>query len=156
MTNVYGTYYSDYLYGDQYGYAENDSFYSYSGNDWIDAKGGNDYIDAYGDPSYDYDTVTGGTGADTYAIADASGYTQYAADGWSSYGYSDGYLTVTDYNYWEGDTIQLGYSDYVNGYYSSNNSYDYNGNGYADTSIYYGNNLVSIVADTSYVNYSFV
>lgn len=131
-----------------------DKLYGLAGSDSLWGSYGNDYLDGYGYSYGEYDYATGGYGADTYAVADEYGNTQYAADGYWSYGTSDGYLTVTDYNYWEGDTIQLSYGDAA--YYSSNSAYDYNNNGYADTALYYGNNLLAVISDTTSVNYSYV
>lgn len=129
----------------------NDTIYGYDGSDTLYGYIGNDYLDGYGYTYYEYDTLVGGSGSDTFAIADGSGNTQYAPGGWDGF---DGYATITDYNYWEGDVIQLGWNDYWN--YSSNTFLDYNGNGVVDTALYYGNNLLAIISDTSTVGYSYV
>lgn len=159
---IWGNYGNDYVnggYGNDtlLGYYGDDALYGLYGNDVLYGEAGNDYLDGYGVVGYAYgelDTLSGGSGADTFAIADSAGNTQYAADGYWSYGYNDGYATIMDYSYWEGDTIQLGSSDYWN--YYSDSYYDYNGNGIADTSIYYGYNLLAVVSDTSSVSYSYV
>lgn len=133
------------------GFYGDDRLYGLSGSDSLNGEAGNDYIDGYGYTYFEYDTLTGGSGADTFAIADGSGYTQYAADGWYTYG--DGYATITDYSYLEGDVVQLGWSDYYN---YSFGTVDYNYNGYSDTAIYYGSNLVGVVSDATYINYTYV
>lgn len=135
-------------------YSGNDSLYGGANSDLLYGGAGYDYLNGYGYTSYEYDSLTGGSEADTFALGDSWG-THYAFEGGYSY-YGDGYATVTDYNYWEGDTIQLNYNDYASGYYSSDSSYDYNGNGLADTSIYYGSNLIGVVSDTTYVAYNYV
>ena len=162
---LYGGNQNDALYGGDgydilYGglnptYSGNDSLYGGANSDLLYGGAGYDYLNGYGGTYYEYDSLTGGTEADTFALGDSS-ETYYASDGWYSYYHVDGYATVTDYNYSEGDTIQLNYNAYVGGYYSSDSYYDYNGNGLADTSIYYGSNLIGVVSDTSYVAYSYV
>lgn len=147
---LYGEYGNDTLWG----YDGDDSLIGGSGSDSLLGEAGYDYLNGYGYTGYEYDSLTGGSNADTFALGDSWG-TYYALDGEYSY-YGDGYATVTDYNYWEGDTIQLNYNAYASGYYSFDSSYDYNSNGLLDTSIYYGSNLIGVVSDTSYVDYSYV
>lgn len=156
--------YIDASWGDDvvYGYGGDDTLLGYYGSDYLfggtgsDALYGeanSDYLDGYGYSYYEYDTLVGGTGADVFAIADSTGYTQYTADGYWSTGYADGYATISDYSYLEGDVIQLGSGDYWN--YSSS-IVDYNGNGWADTAIYYGYNLIGVVSDATTITYSYV
>lgn len=155
---IWGYYGNDTLYGGGdndtlWGYDGNDTIHGGSGNDYLDGEAGNDYIDGYTQIGYNtqYDTLYGGSGADTFALAE-SGTTQYIPDGWWG---ADGHASIYDYSYSEGDVVQLSWNDYISGYYSFD-YYDFNGNGSYDTQIFYGTNVVGVIYDTTSISYSYV
>lgn len=156
---IWGNNGDDILFGDSgydtvFGWNGNDVLYGGSESDLLAGEAGNDYLDGFGYSYNEYDVAYGGSGADTFAVADEFGYTQYALDGAVDF-YGDGYLSIVDYSAAEGDVVQLSYNDaYVSGAYYSDAFYDYNGNGFADTSLYYGSNLIAIVYDTTNINYT--
>ena len=94
----------------------------------------------YSDIGTEYDTLTGGTGADTFVLGDTLGI--YYGDN-----YDHSFATITDFSSAQGDTIQLfgSSSDY---YLSYGN---YGGSSATDTFIYedtYGYGLIGVVQDT--------
>ncbi len=96
-----GYYGNDDLYGESgddelYGEADNDDLYGGSGDDILNGGG-------YGYDSGEYDTVTGGSGADTFVLGDAWGsfYLDSYYKGWGSY------ATITDFDWAEGDKFQV-------------------------------------------------
>ncbi|MGB3613899.1 MAG: hypothetical protein WBA10_08910, partial [Elainellaceae cyanobacterium] len=83
-----------------------------SGSDFLNGGSGSDYINGYGGTFGEYDTLTGGYGADTFVLGDSFG----------SYYQGVGYATITDFNFAEGDKIDVfgsylnyGVTDMVNG-----------------------------------------
>lgn len=158
---IWGNNGGDIIFGDAgydylLGWNGNDVIYGGTESDTLDGQAGNDYLDGFGYWYYEYDLAYGGSGADTFAVADEYGYTQYALDGGVDI-YGDGYLTIADYSAGEGDVVQLSYYDaFVYGAYFTDTLYDYNGNGSADTSLYYGSNLIAVVYDATDVNYTFI
>ena len=114
-----GSYGNDWLDGreghdDLFGYEGHDTLFGWYGDDYLVGDSGNDILygeagndtltgsnpDFYDSGVYEYDTLVGGSGADTFVLGD-----------WSEpYYYGDGlggYATITDFNYWEGDQIQV-------------------------------------------------
>lgn len=81
------------------GNTNNDSLYGGTGNDRLSGWSGNDYLDGFGSYAFnsgEYDTLTGGSGSDTFVLGDRGGR-----------GYlGNGYATITDYNS-ASDYIQL-------------------------------------------------
>ena len=98
----------------------------------------------YSDIGTEYDTLTGGTGADTFVL----GNTQeiYYGDD-----YDYGFATITDFSSAEGDTIQLSDSGiYYLGY--GNNG----GTSATDTFIYeYDFGLIGVVQDTTTLSFTY-
>lgn len=80
----------------------NDSLYGNTGNDQLWGGLGNDYLDGYGyDPTIpEFDTLTGGAGADTFVLGTRNTSVGIAYQG-------AGYATITDFNPAEGDKIQI-------------------------------------------------
>ncbi|OUL29760.1 hypothetical protein BV378_05065 [Nostoc sp. RF31YmG] len=113
----------------------NDYLSGGKGNDVLTGGAGNDILTG----NWGYDTLTGGNGADTFIIHQAgwSGSTSYLGDG---------YAVITDFQWWEGDKIQVS-SDISN--YSINQNVNYIGTSAADTAIYQGNDLIAILQDTT-------
>ncbi|MBW4546789.1 MAG: hypothetical protein KME25_20440 [Symplocastrum torsivum CPER-KK1] len=124
-----------------------DYLYGGSGNDILEGGNGSDYLDGYG-LGTEFDTLTGGTGTDTFVLG---------SYWWGAYYVEDaaGYATITD---WEAsiDTIQL-----------SGSSSDYRlefetnwaGTADYDTGIYYlggtgPEELIGVVQDTTNVGLS--
>jgi Ca2+-binding RTX toxin-like protein len=109
----------------------NDSLYGERDSDQLYGGAGDDYINGggYSYDSYEYDTLSGGAGADTFVLG----------DWYSAYYQGSGYATVTDFNWAEGDKFQVhgSLSDYSVSAYG--NSID----------IYYKNDLIAYVSNTS-------
>lgn len=119
-----GYYGSDYLYGGNghdslYGEGQTDLLYGGEGNDWINGGG-------YSYNSFEYDTLSGGTGADTFVLGDNWGGAYYQGAG---------YATVIDFNWQEGDKF-LVYGNFSD--YSVENN-----------KIYYKNDLIASVIGTT-------
>jgi Ca2+-binding RTX toxin-like protein len=134
---------NDYLYG---GY-ENDNLYGWSGNDYLNGFGG-----GY---SRETDTLTGGLGADAFVIGDSTGVGYLG--GFDSVTNTDSsYARIADFSWQEGDKIQA-YGSATNYNLSSGN---WLGGAAEDTGIYYGNDLLGVVQDTTNVsltqNFNFV
>jgi Ca2+-binding RTX toxin-like protein len=121
-----------------YGRAGNDALFGYDGEDFlIGGRGsdflvgetGNDTLHGYGFSTYEYDILSGGTGADTFVLGGNSG-TFYEGNG---------YATITDFNWLEGDKIQV---------YGSSN--DYSLSNFGDgVDIYYQGDLIAFVENTT-------
>ncbi len=128
---------NDYLLGGE----GNDVLFGNDGNDFLDGGSGNDYLDgfAYGVNSNadQYDTLTGGGGADTFVLGSLG----------SVYYLGAGYAKITDWNA-SSDTILVA-GDYSQ-YFQLNLNYGI-GTSALDTGIYYGGDLIAIVQDVSSV-----
>ncbi len=143
---------NDFLSGDTgndtlFGDVGNDSLYGGNGNDTLVSEDGDDYLDGYGWGT-EFDTLTGGAGADTFVLGSYWSNVYYVEDG-------AGYATITD---WEAsiDSIQL-----------SGSSSDYRlefqtnwvGTSAYDTGIYYtggtgSEELIGVVQDTTNLDIS--
>ncbi|MEH2065716.1 MAG: hypothetical protein V7K50_26240 [Nostoc sp.] len=145
----YGSGYYDYdgydqLYGSAgndalYGGNQDDSLYGGSGDDILYGGSGNDRLDGYATSGVEYDTLVGGTGSDTFILGGSWGV--------SYQGF--GYATITDWNP-ASDYIQtVGYSSLYSFGYA-----DYSGGSALDTQIYYNNDLIANVQDTTNVSIS--
>lgn len=163
-----GWYGNDYLYGNQgndslEGEAGNDFLAGYEGRDTLLGGDGNDTLgDWYhGEPGTDslnggagndvlygygggveYDTLTGGGGADKFVLGHA---TQSAFSSQYVYYLGSGYATITDFNWAEGDKFQAygNSTDYELRFGNATNSSADN-----RTLIYYQNDLIAIVQNT--------
>lgn len=81
-----------------YGQAGNDTMYGEAGNDLLDGGAGNDYLDGYASfRNQEYDTLTGGSGVDTFVLGNARQGVFYQGAG---------YAIITDYSP-QDDYIQL-------------------------------------------------
>ncbi|NJK48113.1 calcium-binding protein [Candidatus Gracilibacteria bacterium] len=132
---------SDYLYGQ----AGGDYLQGGADTDYVDGGTGNDVL--RGDSAsldnnlFQYDTLTGGTGADTFYLFNFSPNGGYGV----SY-LGAGYATITDFKYWEGDKFEVtgSLSDY-----SLDKSFNYTGGSALDTAIFYQNDLIAIAQDVT-------
>jgi Ca2+-binding RTX toxin-like protein len=151
--SLYGRYGNDTLYGD-YG---NDILSGGDGNDTLTGTQG-DYIllDGRGNDSLvgyssyitsiDFDTLTGGAGADTFVLGDSD---RTPSSVYLFVGYQgDGYATITDFSRRQGDKIQVAGSITD---YSLDKSVNLSGGSALDTGIYYGDDLIAVVQDTTRV-----
>jgi Ca2+-binding RTX toxin-like protein len=107
-----------------------------SGTDKMYGEAGNDKLSGGGTTynSYEYDEMTGGTGADTFVLGDSYG-THYLGGG---------YAIIKDFKYGEGDKIQL------KGKESDYTFQDIHVGGSAslkDAAIYKGGDLVAVLHD---------
>jgi Ca2+-binding RTX toxin-like protein len=128
----------DFLYGED----GDDKLYGGGGNDTLYGGSGNDRLDGYatsGTGSVStYDSLSGGTGADTFVLG-----------GWWGVSYQGtGFAVITDFNYSEGDKFQIKGSSDQYSLKSEDLSY---GSSSLDTGIYYGSDLIGIVQDTTNV-----
>lgn len=102
-----------------WGWEGDDNLYGEAGSDTLYGEAGNDFLDGYNDYAYlspdspnylydadlknQYDSLTGGAGADTFVIGNM--YGSYYQD--DSPGFEYGYATIEDFDYSEGDKIQV-------------------------------------------------
>jgi Ca2+-binding RTX toxin-like protein len=129
-----------------FGESGNDTLLGGSGNDILDGGAGNDYLNGFGGGySVEIDTLTGGSGSDTFAIGDSTGVA-----------YLGGYdiLTNTDASY----ALITDFSaadDYIQAYAGASYNFGYgnwSGGSALDTGIYTNNDLLAVVQDTTDVN----
>ena len=130
------------------GTESNDHIVGYQGNDQLVGLGGNDTLNGANTPNIfggngGVDSLFGGAGADTF-VASFEDYTNWIGGG--------GYAIIEDFNYWEGDKIDLDLS-YLDYDYGIGN---WSGTGALDTGIYYNNDLVAVVADQTSSNGGFI
>ncbi|HEY9669178.1 MAG TPA: calcium-binding protein [Coleofasciculaceae cyanobacterium] len=155
---MYGGYGNDYIlggYGNDYlnGEVGNDTLNGYDGDDTLLGMGGNDYLDGgagidrldgYASSGTEYDTLTGGGGKDYFVLGGSWGVS-YSGNDY----YQGGYATITDWN-WEHDLIEVSGSIYQ--YSLSYDNYGIGSSAYNDTAIWYGNDLIGIVQDSTNVS----
>jgi Ca2+-binding RTX toxin-like protein len=118
-----------------------DYLHGNTGNDRLWGGFGNDYLDGYGyNPSLpEFDTLTGGSGADTFVLGNTNTIPSISYLG-------EGYAIITDFNQSEGDQIQLAGS--ITDYSFSQIS-DAMG---ISTGIYYQDDLIGIVQNVTDIN----
>jgi Ca2+-binding RTX toxin-like protein len=143
---------NDYLFGGNdndklYGEADNDKLYGEQGNDLLDGGTGNDTLDGYGRTgASEFDTLTGGGGADLFVLGDAYSGVFYNEPG-------DGYAIIQDFNWAEGDKFQL--KGNIGQYELQSKSVSGIGSSAQDTEIYYktggGLERIGIVKDNTNV-----
>lgn len=173
---LFGTSENDYIFGDEgndamYGFSGvdviigglgNDAVVGYQNNDWLFGGDGDDDLGEWyhGEPGSDYlhggegkdilhgygrnsegaeyDTLIGGGGADIFALGHET------TD--EAYYLGDGYATIVDFTWSEGDKIKVfgSIEDY-----SLDQSYNWTGDSALDTAIYYKGDLIGIVQDKS-------
>ncbi len=132
--NLLGYYGNDNLYGG----AGNDNLYGEADNDTLNGEADNDTLNGggYGYNSGEYDILTGGSGADTFVLGDAWGsfYLDSSYKGWGSY------ATITDFDWTEGDKIQVfgSASDYTLTPFGNGTDINYQGDliGYVENVTY--------------------
>jgi Ca2+-binding RTX toxin-like protein len=132
--NIDGWTDNDTLYGESgndtlLGFDGHDSLIGGSGSDSLLGEAGNDTLNGYGFSTYEYDTLSGGTGADTFVLGDS----------WGAFYEGSGYATITDFDWSEGDKFQV---------YGSSNDYSLSNDG-SGVDIYYQGDLIAFVENTT-------
>jgi hypothetical protein len=144
---LYGWYGNDYLDGGAgndtlYGEGDNDTLIGGFGNDNLYGGEGNDRLNGYGytaNNDSQFDNLYGGKGADTFVLGGFWGVS-YNETG-------DGYAVIKDFDWREGDKIEVkGNSSQYHLEYKSVSGI---GSTAMDTEIYYGNERIAIVEDKS-------
>lgn len=144
---------NDVVYGNEgndrlYGQGGDDIILGWAGRDTLVGGSGNDRLDGYSPfevnayRSREYDRLTGGSGADTFVLGWRNSYYQDA------YYQGLGYATITDFNYQEGDKLQLfgNANDYSLQYTS------WSGGSAQDTLVKYKNDIIAVIEDdTSFI-----
>jgi len=122
-----------------------DLLYGGSGNDQLFGREGNDTLSGADSATWgtnDFDILEGGSGSDTFVLGTRS-YTYYALYD------NDGYATITDFS---------AADDYIQAYGLSNfytlSAGNWGGTSALDTGIFFENNLVAVVQDTTDVDFS--
>jgi serralysin len=125
----------------------NDYLNGDAGNDKLTGGNGNDILTGFQSGSYgEKDILTGGGGADKFVL----GYRFYNDEWTTEVGYygdgGNGYATIIDFKYSEGDKVQLtgNYSDYT-----VNKSMNLGGSSALDTGLYYKNDLIAVFQDNT-------
>ena len=138
------------------GNSSNNTLWGDGGSDSLSGGEGNDALQGYGySSSYEYDTLTGGGGADTFTIGSSyqafyyeeepvyspEGFALNTGFNWSE----DSFALITDFNWSEGDKFEAhgSQSDYS---LETFNSY---GSEALDTGIYYQGDLIAVAQDRS-------
>lgn len=111
-------------------------------SDLIDGGWGNDTLDGLGNTLYDFaqqDTLVGGAGADLFVLGDYWSNSVYYLDP-IEYPDTDSFATITDFNYLEGDRLQVmgSLADY-------SVEYTFDIFGTYSSEIYYQNDLIAKV-----------
>jgi serralysin len=127
---------NDYLFGN----TGNDYLLGKLGNDTLAGGSGNDALIGYGGALYERDILIGGRGADNFTLGTSAYGTYYTKD--ANYGYA----TIQGFNYREGDKIQV--SGKLSDYLIDKQSYGV-GTSAKDTAIFYKNDLIAVVQDTT-------
>ncbi|GAB4371498.1 MAG: hypothetical protein Kow00121_13090 [Elainellaceae cyanobacterium] len=130
-----------------YGQDGNDRLYGDLGNDRLDGGAGNDYLDGfYGFGAYGFggvpgvaqhDTLTGGGGADRFALGTYD----------LVYHLGTGYATITDFSRAQGDKILLQDLDNNNSNYYSLGTGNLAGSNALDTLVRYRGDVIGVVQD---------
>jgi Ca2+-binding RTX toxin-like protein len=141
--NLFGGWNDDTLYGGK----GDDLLYGGTYGDILYGGEGNDSLIGFDSQSswIEWDTFYGGAGSDTFVLGDSS-KVFYAT---TSNAYSDGWVLIKDWDYT---------SDYIQVYGSSNQYKLQSNNWYGtyalDMGIFYGNNLIGIVEDSTNINFA--
>jgi Ca2+-binding RTX toxin-like protein len=129
------------------GNSANNNLWGNSGNDSLSGGAGNDRLNGYGYfGSTEYDTLTGGLGADTFELGNSSD-SYYDSNGLYS---GDGYAIITDFKYQEGDKLQL--KGNASLYTESDENWGI-GTSAFDTAIYKSGDLIALLQDVSGGNF---
>jgi Ca2+-binding RTX toxin-like protein len=123
------------------GNSGNDNLNGGSGDDTLFGNSGNDTLGGFGfaQPQNQKDTLTGGTGADTFELGDAIS---------SFYLGGNSFATITDFDFSQGDKIQVNGS--VSDYFLQK-SLNVSGGAALDTQIFRNGDLIGIVQDNTNV-----
>jgi serralysin len=105
---------------------------------------GNDYITAYNWTSNEVDILVGGKGSDTFVAGDRYGVHYLNA----------AVAIVADYNFYEGDVVQL--SSRGSGGYTYRQGNFGLGSSALDTTIYYNNDAIMVLSDTTKFNWRMI
>jgi Ca2+-binding RTX toxin-like protein len=118
------------------GLAGNDSLYGWGGDDSLNGGDGNDILEGCDNPTFaEKDTLTGGGGSDTFVLGTSH---------WGIVYTGAGFATITDFKWWEGDTIQVVGR---NSDYWLDTTQNFSGTSALDTAIYRDNYLIAVVQD---------
>lgn len=121
------------------------TFYGTAGSDNLIGTADSDYLAAYGGGfTQEIDILTGGLGADTFAIGDSSGMA-YQGGVVPNHNLDYSYALITDFSWQEGDKIQA-YGDA--GLYKLEYG-SWSGTAAQDTGVYYNNDLIAVMQDKS-------
>lgn len=122
------------------------------GSDILVGGRGNDTLLGFSSTSTvaEYDTLTGGTGADTFVLGESKWGIGPAPNAIVGY-LGDGYATITDFSSAQGDKIQIAgnITDY-----SLDQTLNLSGGIALDTAIYYKGDLIGVVQDTTAIDLS--
>jgi Ca2+-binding RTX toxin-like protein len=118
-----------------FGESGNDTLFGGSESDFLVGDSGSDILVGYGFGLNEFDVLVGGSGADLFILGDT----------FNLYYEGSGYATITDFNFLEGDKIQV---------IGSPNSYglsfqSFSGGLALDTLIFFGNDLIGVVEDNT-------
>ncbi len=125
---------NDYLIGGAFG----NTLEGGAGNDVLRGNNGDDILQGSDNSNLvEKDTLLGGLGADTFVLGTSKGGSFYLGDG---------FATILDFKWWEGDKIQVvgSISDY-----RLDATQNFSGNLALDTAIYRGNDLIAVVQGTT-------
>lgn len=132
IENVVGSLGNDEIIGN----SANNVLFGERGNDFLSGEEGNDFLQGSENSNFvEQDTLTGGLGADRFVLGTANGGSFYLGDG---------FVTITDFKWWEGDTFQVVGS--INDYHLDTTQ-NFGGTSSSDTAIYRGNDLVAVAVD---------
>ncbi|PPS45629.1 M10 family metallopeptidase C-terminal domain-containing protein [Chroococcidiopsis sp. TS-821] len=116
----------------------NDYLFGGGGSDTLNGGAGNDVLFGFGG-STEFDVLTGGTGTDTFVLGDTS----------NVFYRGDGYALITDFD-WQYDYIQVrGTSNQY-----SLQSGNWFGSAAPDTAIFFGNDAIGVVQDSTNVSFA--
>ncbi|MEM7793457.1 MAG: calcium-binding protein [Cyanobacteria bacterium P01_C01_bin.118] len=119
------------------GFTGNDVLLGGAGNDTLLGEADDDALAGYGFTTEEYDLLSGGTGADVFFLGDTSG----------AYYQGLGYATITDFKNIESDAILLA----GNATTYSLGVQDFSGSSDLDTLIYFNDDLIGVVEDSTNV-----
>ena len=125
---------------------DDDDLHGGSGDDWLIGGAGNDTLRGYSSGyEWQIDTLTGGAGADTFVIGTGTGICYL--DGSNANNVDHSYALITD---WQPDVDKIQIYMYSSSYQLVRGSWV--GSSATDTGIYYGNDLLAIIQDSTNVN----
>ncbi|MCU0544269.1 MAG: hypothetical protein MUE44_19180 [Oscillatoriaceae cyanobacterium Prado104] len=129
-----------------FGGTGNDKIYGGRGDDWLEGNSGNDFLVGHanddGHDYYEVDTLTGGSGADTFSLVMEGPVLEIPyVDGLGEHAYA----IIRDFNKADGDAIlMVGKKqdyEFVSGYYGYGNALT------KDTKIFYDGDMIAVVTD---------